>query len=54
MTNKICAYCKHNKPEYEEETRKTKDFYCDNKESDCYGLPTSYDDSCECFEEKED
>ena len=51
---KQCGTCKHNTPEYEGGTRKVKDFYCDNEESEYYGLPTTYDDSCEDWEEKED
>lgn len=49
-----CNTCKYNAPEYEGGTREVKDFYCDNEESKCYGLPTTYDDSCEDWEEKED
>ena len=51
---KQCGTCKYNTPEYEGGTREVKDFYCDNEESECYGLPTAYDDSCEDWEEKED
>lgn len=53
MTNQ-CNTCKYNTPEYEGETRKPKDFYCGNAESENYGLPTAYDDSCEEYEQKED
>ena len=42
----ICANCKHNAKDDE-------NYYCNNEDSDCYGLPTMYDDSCEDFEEKE-
>lgn len=45
-TEPICANCKHNAKDDE-------NYYCNNEDSDCYGLPTMYDDSCEDFEEKE-
>ena len=51
---KHCRTCKHNTPEYEGGTREVKDFYYDNEESEYYGLPTAYDDSCEDWEGKED
>lgn len=46
-TELICANCKYN-------TKDDENYYCNNEDSDCYGLPTMYDDSCEDFEEKED
>ena len=45
-TELICANCKYN-------TKDDENYYCNNEDSDCYGLPTMYDDSCEDFEEKE-
>ena len=30
------------------------EFCCGNEDSDNYGMPTMYDDSCEDFEEKDD
>ena len=46
----VCGNCKYNK----------RDFYkgyaeccCGNEESEEYGVPKFYDDSCDCFEEKE-
>ena len=45
----ICGECKYNKYSTTE-----KEFYCSNTDSDNYGIPTMYDDSCEDFEEKGD
>ena len=45
----ICGECKYNKYSTTE-----KEFYCSNTDSDNYGMPTMYDDSCEDFEEKDD
>ena len=45
----ICGECKYNKYSTTE-----KEFYCSNTDSDNYGIPTMYDDSCEDFEEKDD
>ena len=44
----ICGECKYNKYSTTE-----KEFYCINTDSDNYGMPTMYDDSCEDFEEKD-
>lgn len=45
--NKLCGTCKHN-IRYD-----NKDFCCNNEQSSMYGCYTSYDDSCEDWEEKE-
>lgn len=44
----VCANCEYNT--HDEECG---EWSCGNEESDCYGLPTFYDDGCEFFEEKE-
>ena len=49
MAREICGECKYNKYSTTE-----KEFYCSNTDSDNYGIPTMYDDSCEDFEEKDD
>ena len=46
MSREICGECKYNKYSTTE-----KEFYCSNTDSDNYGIPTMYDDSCEDFEE---
>ena len=44
----ICGECKYSKFSAAEN-----EFCCSNTDSDNYGSPTMYDDSCEDFEEKE-
>lgn len=44
----ICGNCKHHLPMAENE------LVCDCEESEGYGLSTSFDDACECFEEMEE
>lgn len=46
--DECCANCRYNKYD-----KPTDDFICDCEESEGYGLSTSYDDYCGCFEEKE-
>jgi len=43
-----CGACKYNRYDPVEQA-----YYCDNQESDNYGVFTAYDDNCEDFEEKE-
>lgn len=43
-----CGLCKYNEYSVEYDW-----FVCDNEDSDCYGLETTYEDCCEEFEEKE-
>ena len=47
MAREICGECKYNKYSTTE-----KEFYCSNTDSDNYGIPIMYDDSCDDFEEK--
>ena len=50
----ICGNCSHNKRDYSKPQGKGyMEFCCGNEESTEYGVPTFYDDSCDCFEEKE-
>ena len=49
--SEYCGTCKYNKRSYDGHCNA--EFCCDNEESDMYGVPTLYDDSCEFYEEKE-
>jgi hypothetical protein len=46
-----CGECKYNKRSYDGHCNA--EFCCTNEASEEYGVPTMYDDSCDCFEEKE-
>lgn len=46
----VCGECGCNRPMLKR--NKLIGFYCGNKDSDCYGCPTTYDDSCEEWREK--
>ena len=48
VMREICGECKYSKFSAAEN-----EFCCCNTDSDNYGSPTMYDDSCEDFEEKE-
>jgi len=49
-----CGTCKHNKRDFSKPQNKGYvEFYCGNEESDEYGTPTFYDDTCDSWEEKE-
>lgn len=52
--NKCCGNCKYNKytPDGRNGSMNGK-FYCGNEDSEEYGVPTFYDDSCDDFEEKD-
>ena len=55
MSREICGKCKYNKRDFSKPQNSVyTEFYCSNEDSDCYGIPTMYDDSCEDFEEKDD
>lgn len=43
-----CGNCKYNRYD-----REDKQFYCNNEDIYEYGLPTSYTDCCDDFEDKE-
>ena len=50
----VCGECKYNKRDFSKPHNSgSAEFCCCNEDSDNYGLPTIYDDSCEDFEEKE-
>ena len=50
----ICGECKYNKRDFSKpQNSGYAEFCCGNEESDNYGVPTMYDDSCDDFEEKE-
>ena len=51
----ICGECKYNKRDFSKpQNSGYAEFCCCNEDSDCYGIPTMYDDSCDDFEEKDD
>ena len=51
----ICGECKYNKRDFSKpQNSGYAEFCCSNEDSDCYGIPTMYDDSCDDFEEKDD
>ena len=50
----ICGECKHNKRDFSKpQNSGYAEFCCGNEDSDNYGVPTYYDDTCDDFEEKE-
>ena len=50
----ICGECKYNKRDFSKpQNSGYAEFCCGNENSDNYGVPTYYDDSCDDFEEKE-
>ena len=54
VLREICGECKYNKIDFSKpQNSGYAEFCCGNEESDNYGVPTMYDDSCEDFEEKE-
>lgn len=49
-----CGNCKYNKRDFSKpQNRGYAEFCCGNENSEFYGVPTSYDDSCDDYEEKE-
>ena len=50
VLREICGECKYNKRDF---SNGYAEFCCGNEDSDNYGVPTMYDDSCDDFEEKE-
>lgn len=54
VLREICGECKYNKRDFSKpQNSGYAEFCCGNEDSDNYGVPTMYDDSCEDFEEKE-
>ena len=47
--NEVCVECKYNYYSYKE-----REFICGYVESNYYGIPTAYDDSCVDFEHKKE
>lgn len=47
----VCGECKFNKRSFDGHCNA--EFCCSNEDSEYYGVPTDYSDSCEEFEEKE-
>ena len=53
MSREICGECKYNKRDFSKPQNSSyAEFCCGNEDSDNYGVPTMYDDSCDDFEEK--
>ena len=53
VMREICGECKHNKRDFSKpQNSGYAEFCCGNEDSDNYGVPTMYDDSCEDFEKK--
>lgn len=49
-----CGTCNFNKRDSSKSQNEGyAEFCCGNEESDEYGVPTMYDDVCDCWEEKE-
>ncbi len=49
-----CGNCKYNKRDFSKPQNSVyAEFCCGNEESEEYGVPTFYDDTCDYFEEKE-
>ena len=49
-----CGTCKFNKRYFSKPQNKGyAEFCCGNEDSDEYGVPTFYDDTCDAYEEKE-
>ena len=54
VLREICGECKYNKRDFSKpQNSGYAEFCCGNEDSDNYGVPTMYDDSCDDFEEKE-
>ena len=55
VMREICGECKYNKRDFSKpQNSGYAEFCCGNEDSDCYGVPIMYDDSCDDFEEKDD
>ena len=53
VLREICGECKHNKRDFSKpQNSGYAEFCCGNEDSDNYGVPTMYDDSCDDFEKK--
>jgi len=50
----VCGNCKYNKRDFSKpQNQGYAEFCCNNEDSDCYGVPTMWDDACDDFEEKD-
>lgn len=50
----VCGTCKYNKRDFSKpQNSGYAEFCCGNEDSDNYGLPTMYDDTCDDYEEKD-
>lgn len=55
VLRQICGECKYNRRDFSKpQDGNYSKFCCGNEDSENYGIPTFYDDSCEDFEEKDD
>ena len=52
-SNECCGTCRWNKRDFSKpQNGEYAEFCCGNEESDEYGTPTLFDDSCDSWEEK--
>lgn len=50
----VCGTCKYNKRDFTKpQNSGYAEFCCGNEDSECYGVPTAYDDTCDDYEEKD-
>lgn len=50
----VCGTCKYNKRDFSKpQNSGYAEFCCGNEDSECYGVPTAYDDTCDDYEEKD-
>ena len=54
IMNEVCGNCKYNKRDFSKpQNSGYAEFCCGNEDSENYGVPTMYDDTCDDYEEKE-
>ena len=50
----VCGTCKYNKRDFSKPQNSVyAEFGCGNEVSECYGVPTAYDDTCEKKKKKD-
>lgn len=51
----VCGNCKYNTQYFfDTDPDRKSEFCCGNEDSENYGVPTMYDDTCDDWEEKDD
>ena len=54
ILREVCGTCKYNNRDFSKpQNSGYSDFCCGNEDSECYGVPTAYDDTCDDYEEKD-